>query len=157
PFAAGVQRDVIDVLLKFGARVDLPGSAGQNDTLVRSCLANGQPVAAEYLAARGAVLNLEGAAGLGRLDDVKRLLSGSTPAEVIAAFSMACAYGRAKVVDLLVTRGDVDVHVELRSHGEGHTGLHVAAFHGQSEAVKTLLQHGARVGVIDKTWKTTPL
>ena len=42
-------------------------------------------------------------------------------------------------------------------HGEGHTGLHVAAFHGQIDVVKALLRHGARVHVIDKTWGTPPL
>jgi ankyrin repeat protein len=46
---------------------------------------------------------------------------------------------------------------ELRVHGEGHTGLHVAAFHGHIDVVKTLLRHGARVHAIDKTWGTSPL
>ena len=77
PSAAGVQRAVIDVLLKHGARMDLQGSVGHDDLLVRGCLANGQPDAAEYLANRGAPLDLEGAAGLGRVDDVKRLMTAT--------------------------------------------------------------------------------
>ena len=59
---------------------------------------------------------------------------------------MACAYGRADVVDFLLDQG-MEVDTELRGHGEGHTGLHVAAFHGQIDVVKTLLRHGARVDV----------
>lgn len=55
------------------------------------------------------------------------------------------------------SEGRVDVDTELKSHGDGHTGLHVAAFHGQLEAVKVLLQHAADVHAIDKTWKTPPL
>ena len=51
----------------------------------------------------------------------------------------------------------MEVDIEFREHGEGHTGLHVAAFHGHIDAVKTLLRRGARVHVIDKTWGTPPL
>ena len=156
PFAAGVQRDVIEVLLEHGARLDLRGSVGHDALLVLGCLANGQPQAAEYLANRGAPLDLQCAAGLGRLDVVKDLLPGASRKDVIAAFSLACAYGQAVIVDFLVADG-VDVDAKLKSHGEGHTGLHVAAFHGQLDAVKALLRHGARIDAIDKTWKTPPL
>ena len=157
PFAAGVQREVIDVLLKHGARMDMPGSVGHEGFLVQGCLANGQPEAAEYLASRGAPLDLESAAGLGRVDDVKRLIARASRKTIIAAFSLACAYGRAAVVESLLGGGSVSVEAELKSHGNGHTGLHVAAFHGQLEAVKVLLQHGADIQAIDKTWKTPPL
>lgn len=163
PFIAGVQQKVIDVLLEHGARMDLPGSAGHRDGLVRGCLSNGQPQAAEYLASRGAPLDFSAAAGLGRLDVVKGFFdadgnpnSNTAPAQVAEGFGMACAYGRADVVDFLVNQG-MEVDTELRGHGEGHTGLHVAAFHGQVDVVKTLLRHGARVHVIDKTWGTPPL
>lgn len=156
PFAAGVQQDVIDVLLEHGARLDLRGSVGHDQLLVLGCLANGQPRAAEYLAARGAPLDLHGAAGLGRLDVVKDLLPHASRKDAISAFSLACAYGRASVIEFLVS-GTVEVDTELTSHGEGHTGLHVAAFHAQLDAVTTLLRHGARIDAIDKTWKTPPL
>ena len=109
------------------------------DGLGRGCLSNGQPQAAEYLASRGAPLDFSAAAGLGRLDVVKgffdadgNLSSNTTPAQVVEGFGMACAYGRADVVDFLLNQG-VDVDTELRDHGEGHTGLHVAAFYGQIE------------------------
>jgi hypothetical protein len=157
PSAAGVQREVIDVLLKHGARMDLRGSVGHDGELVQGCLANGQPEAAEYLASRGAPLDLESASGLGRLDDVKRLIARAPRKEVIAAFSLACAYGRAPVIDFVLAHGGVDVDTELKSHGDGHTGLHVASFHGQVDAVKVLLKHGANIHAIDKTWNTPPL
>ena len=163
PAIAGVQREVIDVLLKHGARMDLPGSGGNNHTLVRACLANGQPDAAAYLVSRGAPLDLPGAAGIGRVDVVKRffdedgaLNATATKAQMVDGFSLACAYGHADVVDFLLDRG-IDVDVQLRGHGEGHTGLHVAAFHGHADVVSVLLRRGARVDVIDKTWGTPPL
>src|SRR5215471_10920641 len=70
PFAAGVQLDVIKILLRHGARMDLSGSAGRG-SLLRGCLANGQPQAAEYLASRGAPVDLVEAAGLGDVDRVQ--------------------------------------------------------------------------------------
>jgi ankyrin repeat protein len=157
PSAAGVQRAVIDVLLKHGARMDLRGSVGHDGLLVRGCLANGQPEAAEYLANRGAPLDLEGAAGLGRVEDVTRLMARASRKDITAAFALACAYGRAQVIDYFVAQGGINVGMELRSHGDGHTGLHTAAFHGQLEAVKVLVKHGADIHAIDKTWKTPPL
>jgi hypothetical protein len=163
PAIAGVQRQVIDVLLAHGARMDQPGSAGNKQALVRGCLANGQPDAAEYLASRGAPLDFQAAAGLGRIDVVKRffnevgdLTARPTKAQIVDAFSMACAYGRAEVVDFLLDRG-IEADTQLRGHGEGHTGLHVAAYHGHVDVVSTLLRHGARVDAIDKTWGTPPL
>ena len=75
---------------------------------------------------------------------------------MVEGFGLACAYGRTNVVDFLLDQG-MEVDAELRGHGEGHTGLHVAAFHGQIDVVKTLLRHGARVDSIDKTWGTPPL
>jgi ankyrin repeat protein len=163
PFIAGVQQEVIDVLLNHRARMDRPASVGHRDGLVRDCLSNGQPQAAGYLASRGAPLDLAEAAGLGRLDVVKaffdadgNLTPNTPPAQMVEGFGLACAYGRAHVVDFLLDQG-IEVDTELRGHGEGHTGLHVAAFHGQIDVVKTLLRHGARVDAIDKTWGTPPL
>jgi hypothetical protein len=46
---------------------------------------------------------------------------------------------------------------ELRIHGDGHTALHVASFHGHIDTVRSLLRRGADVNVRDKTWKTPPL
>ncbi len=158
PFDAGVQREVMDVLLEHGARMDRDGLAGRTVGLVRACLANGQPEAAEYLVSRGAPLDLAGAAGLGRVDDVKGFLDGNdTPrAEMLDGFALACAYGHASTVDLLLDHG-VDADAELKGHGDGHTGLHVAAFHGHLDVVELLLRRGAHVDAVDKTWGTTPL
>jgi ankyrin repeat protein len=163
PFIAGVQRAVIDVLLEYGARMDRRRIGGNDHALVRGCLANGQPQAAEYLANRGAPLDLPGAAGLGRVDILKgffgeagNLNERATEAALRDGFSLACVYGRTPAVEFLLDHG-MTVDVELRGHGEGHTGLHVAAFHGHPDTVRALLRRGARVDTIDKTWGTPPL
>ena len=72
------------------------------------------------------------------------------------AFSLACGYGRTAAVEFLLDHA-VAADEELHGHGEGHTGLHVAAFHGHVAAVEALLRWGARVDAIDKTWGTPPL
>ncbi len=160
PDAAGVQLGVIDVLLDHGARVDLKGGAGHNDTLIRACLANGQPNAAAHLASRGAPLDLVGAAGLGRIEVLKELFDAqarsAAPSTVADAFAMASAYGHKAAVQFLLERG-LHVDMELRGHGDGHTALHVASYHAHVDVVSLLLQHGAHVDVVDKTWKTPPL
>jgi hypothetical protein len=163
PSAAGVQLHVIDVLLDHGAQMDRPGLAGNKTALVHACLANGQPKAAEHLVSRGAALDLAGAAGLGRVDvlrgffaDDGSLKPGVTNAELKDGFALACAYGRGDAVAFLLEHG-IHVDTELRGHGDGHTGLHVAAFHGHIDTVSVLLEQGASVDPIDKTWGTSPL
>ena len=163
PAIAGVQQGVMDVLLEHGARLDRNGAGGSQQSLVRACLSNGQPAAAAYLASRGARVDLPGAAGLGRLDLVRGLINhdrglvANMAATIVKqAFSLACAYGRFDVVEFFLDL-NFNVDEELKGHGEGHTGLHVAAYHGHAEVVQTLLRRGARVDLIDKTWGTPPL
>jgi hypothetical protein len=155
PQRAGVQKELMEMLLHRGARLD----AGS----VNACLANGQPEAAAYLADRVARLDLVEAAGVGRLDLVRPFFDvrgnpkpGITNAQVSAAFSMACGYGRAAVVEFFLGNG-VDPEVRIDAFGRGHTGLHVAAFGAHVELVRLLLRHGASVDVNDETWGTPPL
>src|SRR5262245_13357374 len=163
PAAAGVQLQVIDALLDHGASMNHPGSAGNNHGLIRACLANGQPDAAEYLARRGAPFDLPGAAGLGRVDVLAGFFDGSgapdtgtTRTQMKDALALTAIYGHAEAVAFLLDRG-MEVDEELRGHGEGHTALHVAAFHGHADVVDLLLRRGAHVHAIDKTWGTPPL
>ena len=161
PAVAGVQREVIDVLLAHRARMDLPGMGGNDHALIHACLANGQPAAAEYLAERGAPLDLPGAAGLGRVDVLNRLLEAyARPLTghplMATSFALACAYGRVEAVAWFLDRG-IDADTVLNAQGEGHTGLHVASYAAHVDVVRLLLRHGARVDRIDETWRTPPL
>lgn len=159
PLRAGVQNELMEVLLKHGAAIDLPGSAGRGQSIVNGCLANGRPTAAEFLAQRGARLDLEGAAGVGRLDLVRssfeedgRLKAGATMAQALSGFQWACEYGRAPVVELLLQMG-----IAANELHRGQTGLHWAAHCGHVEIVKLLLRHGAPVHLKDERFGGTPL
>ena len=71
PYRAGVQNPLMQILLDHGAEIDHKTSAGNRQSSVLGALANGRGEAAVYLAERGAQLNLQAAAGVGRMDVVK--------------------------------------------------------------------------------------
>jgi Ankyrin repeats (3 copies) len=166
PKLAGVQEALLEMLLANGARLDHPqAGAGHPRSLVKSCLANGRVEAAAFLASRGAVLDLEGAAGLGRLDIVTSFFNGDgtlrpggTMEQARYGLLWACEYGRTNVVQFLLDSG-MDVSARLPRHGlfHGTTALHLAAFGGHADTVKTLLKSGAPVDVKDEHFGTPPL
>src|SRR5258706_6213469 len=94
PEAAGVQLELLDLLIRNGATID-PSDGG---SAVNGCLRNGRGQAADFLASQGARLDLEGASGVGRLEVVKsffdgagQLKSNATQAQMRAGFACACA------------------------------------------------------------------
>ena len=145
PYRAGVQNQLMQVLLDQGAEIDHKTGAGNRQSSVLGALANGRGEAATYLAERGARLNLLAAAGVGRLDVVKSFFNedGSpkrttTRKQVQSAFNYACGWGRTNVVEFLLER-DVDL---ADGGGDGQTPLHSAAICGQLEMIKLLLKYG---------------
>ncbi len=150
PENAGVQLDLLTLLLEHGAALD-PPSGGST---VNMCLSNGRGAAAKFLAARGAHLDFEGAAGVGRMDLVRELFRDASPQQVLNGFAWACEFGRTEVVRFLLEQG-VPVDAKLRSHG--NTALHWAAYGGHAEIVRLLLQHGAPVEAKDESYDGTPL
>ena len=157
PEEAGVQLPLIGLLIAHGAAIDGPdgGSA------VNGCLHNGRGEAAEYLANRGAHLDLEAAAGVGRLDVVRSFFNDdgglkptATEKQRIDGYTWACEFGRTSVVDFLLRTG-MDIKAKLRH--DGQTGLHWAAYGGHGDIVRLLLERGAPVDVRDESYNGTPL
>jgi ankyrin repeat protein len=106
-------------------------------------------------------VDLEAAAGIGRLDLVKAcfdknglLKPPSTPEQMKDGFAWSCEFGRADVVRFLLERG-MDVRARLKHHGQ--TGLHWAAGGGHLETAKLLLDYGAPVDATDGQWSATPV
>jgi len=160
PERAGVANALMQILIDHGAAIDYPRGVGHNHSFVVGCLANGRPAAAEYLATHGARLDLDGAAGLGRLDVVTGFFNAdgslkppATVKQLRDGFNWACEYGRTDTVRFLLDRG-VSV---AASSPNGQTFLHSAALGGHDEIVRTLLERGAPVGIVEKTYNGTPL
>jgi hypothetical protein len=156
PAEAGVQIALLETLLEAGASLD--GLEGGWNPLT-AALANGRKEAAEYLAMRGARLDLEGASGVGRLDVVKSYFrqDGSLKAtrkQMKDGFAWACEYGRTKVAEFLLDQG-MEIDARLRNHG--NTGLHWAAFCGHVDLVKLLLARKARLDIKDESFDGPPL
>jgi ankyrin repeat protein len=159
PQHAGVQIELLETLLESGAKIE-QGAAADDGGAVTGCLANGQPEAASFLASRGAVLNLEGAAGLGHLDvvstffdDSGALVPEATTEQLASGFLYACGYGHPDVVRFLLERG---VDPDVRNRG-GETGLHWASFGPHPDIARLLLHRRAAVDVRDDRFKGTPL
>jgi ankyrin repeat protein len=162
PLKAGVQQALIDVLIDHGANVNQVGGAGRTTSIINGCLANGRGKAAEHLAKCGATLDLESAAGIGRLDVVKQffhadgtLKPNATDVQKLDGFAWACEFGRTAVAEFLLDRG-VDVATKLRRN-HGQTGLHWAATGGHVDTVQLLLDRGAPLDITDDSFAGTPL
>jgi ankyrin repeat protein len=121
--------------------------------------ANGRKLGAEFLASRGAKLDLEGAAGVGRLDLVKgffnqdhSLKPNANTTQMESGFIWACEYGRADVANFLLEMGvDKNTYRQFKL-----TGLHWAAISGDIDTVKALLKHKAPLEA-KYVWGGTPL
>jgi ankyrin repeat protein len=157
PEHAGVQLPLMELLINHGAVIDGPdgGSA------VNGSLHNGRGEAAEFFASRGARLDLEGAAGVGRLDVVRSffhddgsLKPTANEQQVKDGFAWACEFGRTEVVEFLLEKS---IKIDARLKHDGQTGLHWAAYRGHAETVDALLRRGAPVDAKDESHGGTPL
>jgi hypothetical protein len=152
PETAGVQTALLEVLLRAGASTT-------SDLTIRGCLANGQGDAARFFADRGLPMDLEEAAGVGRLAVVRRyvdadnaLQNGATQEQLESGFRYACGYGHIDVATFLLD-GGIDPNV---SNDEGQTALHWTAYGPHLEIARRLLSRGARRGTRDRHG-TTPV
>ena len=138
PQRAGVQILLMALLIDRGAIIErTPGKA------IRDCFANGRGEAAAYLALRGAHIDFEGAAGIGRLDLVKTM--DATQQELERGYLWACQFGHLDMVEHLLDRGvDVATADDTRM-----TGLHWAVHEGHRDIVELLLARGAPMDAVN--------
>jgi hypothetical protein len=157
PKRAGVQIALLELLLERDAAIDI---AEGRSTVVAS-LHNGHGAAAEFLAERGARLDLEGAAGVGALDRVKEffavdggLRASSTAQQLADGFGWACEFGHVGVVEFLLEHG---ARADMTLGADGVTPLHWAALGGDAEIAQLLLVRGADVDARETRFGGTPL
>src|SRR5437899_576868 len=107
------------------------------------------PSVVDRPASRGARLDLEGAAGVGRLDTLQSFFDNddslkppATERQLNDGFAWACQFGKTSVVEFLLQKG-IEVDAKLAYGAE--TGLHWAGFTGHADMVKLLLEHRAPI------------
>jgi hypothetical protein len=156
PHEAGLQSALAETLLDHGAALGGPGSKW-GDSLM-TALAFGYLDTARVLAERGAPAEtLAAAAGLGRLDEVTRLLTTADSRSRQIALALAAQHGHAAIVRRLLDLGeDPNRYNPDGFHGHS-TPLHQAVAAGHDEVVRVLVERGARLDLADTIYSGTPL
>lgn len=157
PERAGVQVPVLDVLIDFGASVT-PAGDGAWTSPIETALVFNKYAAARRLVERGApILSLAAAAGLGRLDDVERLLPSASTGDRHRALALASQGGQPHVVKLLLDAGEDPNRYNPPGTHSHSPPLHQAIAAGHLDVVKVLIDHGARLDLEDTIYQGTPL
>jgi len=147
PREAGVQLPLIDLLCDHGADPNLAMSAA---------LAHGEFEAVKALIRRGGLVNLTVAAGLGNIEDARRLLASAESEDRHRALALASQFGRTEVVRLLLDAGEDPSRYNPVGFHSHSTPLHQAALAGHEDIVRLLVERGAGLDVMDTLWQGTP-
>ncbi|TKC81446.1 ankyrin repeat domain-containing protein [Trinickia terrae] len=143
--------DILQALLDAGYPIDAATPQGYTALILASY--DGQPLALDYLAARGANpclgdrngnTALMGAIFKGELPIAKQLLNAACPIDQAnnageTALSFAALFGRLSLLPELVKRGADPDHADAR----GNTALQTARTQGNDEAFNALIRAGA--------------
>jgi ankyrin repeat protein len=157
PAAAGLQSQLVDTLVDYGASVEACGHGAWTSPLL-TALAFGYLDAAQTLVRRGArVTSLAAAAGLGLLAESQQLLDAADDETRHRAFALAAQNGHAPIVELLLDAGADPNRYNPEGNHAHSTPLHQAALGGHLDVVRLLVRRGASVDCEDTIHHATPL
>jgi len=156
PAEAGLQVPLAELLLDFGAAIDGQGTRKWGTPLF-TALTFGMADVAEALARRGARIELPTAAGLGRTEEVARMLPSSDAEARHRAMSLAAQHGHTRAVHLLLDAGENPDRYNPESNHPHCTPMHQAVLGGHEQVVRLLAGRGARLDIRDTIWNGTPL
>ncbi len=143
----GLQRPLIRLLLDRGARISDPWFVGE--------LGHREPDAVLAVLEAGVPLTTPAAAGLGKIDDLARLLPRATDDEKHAALCLAVINQKLDAAKMCLDAG-ADVNRFSVCH-KNSLPIHQATVNDDVPMIKLLLEHGARLDVPDTLWHGTPL
>ena len=157
PAHAGVQVPLVETLIDYGAST-APEGEGNWTSPIETALVFGKHDAAQALVRRGApIQSLAAAAGLGRGDDVTRMLPSSSEEDRHRALALAAQNGHPDVVGMLLDAGE-DPNRFNPPGTHSHTPpIHQAIAAGHLDVVKLLVDRGARLDIKDTIHHGTPL
>lgn len=147
PHECKVQRLLIDLLCRRGAD---PNSALEATAL------HGYLECVEALIQNGAKMTFPVAAALGRVEYIERMLETASIAERHQAMAMASGSNQVEVMRRLLAAGENPNRYNPVGGHSHATPLHQAAGYGTEEMVRLLVEHGARVDMLDILWHGTP-
>ena len=157
PERAGVQVPLVEVLIDHGATLT-PKGEGAWVSPVETALVFGKTDAAQALVRRGAPIeSVAAAAGLGRLDEVRRLLPSASALDRHRALALAAQSGHADVVSVLIDAGEDPNRYNPPGTHSHSPPLHQAVAAGHLNVVKLLIERGARLDMEDTIHHGTPL
>lgn len=149
PRNSGVQIELMDLLIDEGANLGRGHGA----------LAHGNIAATQHLLERGGELTLTTAICLDRWEDVPKLMQTASTSEAEVALVAAAFFGNVRALIYLLEQGiDPNAYPDPAEGFHSHaTALHQAVWSSNLEAVKVLVEAGARLDLKDKVYKGTPL
>lgn len=143
----GAQGPLIALLCRRGADAD---------AALSPALAHGEFEAARALVAAGARPGLAYASATGDEVLARRLLAASAAEERHLALALAAMHRRARIAAMLLDAGeDPNLYNPVGAHSHS-TPLHQAAWNGDMETVRVLIDGGARLDLKDAIWNGTP-
>ena len=157
PHEAGLQGALAEVLLDHGAALE-EGPGSEWRSALMTALAFGYLDTAKTLARRGASLNrLAAVAGLGRIEDTVRLLPLADARDRHVALALAAQHGHTEIVRLLLNAGEDPNRYNPDGYHSHSTPLHQAVCADHADAVRLLVERGARLDIRDTIYQGTPL
>ena len=157
PKEAGVQVPLVNVLVDYGATISPSGNGAWTSPL-ETALVFRMRDAAHALVARGAPVDtLAAAAGLGRVDDVLRLLPSALASDRHRALALATQSGQLEMVKILLDAGEDPNRFNPQGCHSHATPLHQAIAGGDLEMTKLLVARGAKLDTEDTTFRGTPM
>jgi len=156
PAEAGLQAALAELLLDHGAAID-DGPGSEWRSALMTSLTFGYLDTARAMARRGAKLHLHSAAGLGLVNEVKRMLPGSSAESRHSALALAAQLGHADVIRVLLDAGEDPNRFNPEGQHSHATPLHQAVWSENIDVVRLLVERGARLDIKDRIFEGTPL
>ena len=157
PAQAGVQVPLVETLVKGGASLEPAGEGNWTSPVATALVFGFKDTADTLVRLGGKVDSLATAAGLGRLDDVKRMMPSATADDRHRALALAAQLGHPEIVTRLIDAGE-DPNRFNPPGTHSHTPpIHQAIAADRLEVVKVLIDKGARLDIKDTIYQGTPL
>ena len=146
-------------LIDLGADLEALDQAGL--TALDQAALDGHQAIAQLLIERGAIVRLPTAVSLNRVEDIDRLIRDEPdalkPGQRFGTLIVrASRHSTGAVIEKLIQLGALvnvsDEQDTAVDRTKGYTPLHAAAFHGNEDAVRVLLKHGADVNAREEKY-----